>query len=182
MFWPTVVMAGPTRGAGSTFAAPIVTRSVEKYQTAPMDDGDFSSRDWTIDYELVGSLAGLMCLDQPELDFAASDAPVSHKELARHGRQQFPIVLGSMAVAVNLDGIEKDGIKLTGPVLADIYLGKIKSWVDPAIRAVNPDIAFSRPGDRRRHAQGRFGDHLYSSRGICRPSARNGRRPMVRIL
>ncbi|WP_105402730.1 MULTISPECIES: phosphate ABC transporter substrate-binding protein PstS [Neorhizobium] len=139
---PTVVTADPIRGAGSTFAAPIIARWAENYEKARMDDGDFSSPDWTVDYELVGSLAGLMRLDQPELDFAASDVPVSHEELAKHGRQQFPIVLGSVAVAVNLDGIEKSGINLTGPVLADIYLGKIKSWADPAIKAANPNIAF----------------------------------------
>ncbi|UIY32346.1 substrate-binding domain-containing protein (plasmid) [Neorhizobium galegae] len=106
---PTVATADPIRGAGSTFAAPIIARWAENYEKARMDDGDFSSPDWTVDYELVGSLAGLMRLDQPELDFAASDVPVSHEELAKHGRQQFPIVLGSVAVAVNLDGIEKAG-------------------------------------------------------------------------
>ncbi|WP_105383082.1 phosphate ABC transporter substrate-binding protein PstS [Neorhizobium alkalisoli] len=138
----SATMADPIRGAGSTFAAPIIAKWAENYEQARMDDGDFSSPDWTVDYEPVGSLAGLMRLDQPELDFAASDVPVSHEELAKRGRQQFPIVLGSVAIAVNLDGIEKGGINLTGPILADIYLGKIKSWADPAIKTVNPDIAF----------------------------------------
>lgn len=136
-----VAMADPIQGAGSTFAAPIIAKWAQIYKTARMDDGDFSSPDWTVDYELVGSLAGLMRLDQPELDFAATDVPVSHEELAKHGRQQLPIVLGSVAIAVNLDGIGKGQINLTGPILADIYLGKIRSWTDPAIKAVNPDLA-----------------------------------------
>ncbi|KAA9383842.1 substrate-binding domain-containing protein [Neorhizobium galegae] len=76
MLWPTVVMADPIRGAGSTFAAPIIARWAENYEKARMDDGDFSSPDWTVDYELVGSLAGLMRLDQPELDFAAIKWPI----------------------------------------------------------------------------------------------------------
>ncbi|WP_276121501.1 phosphate ABC transporter substrate-binding protein PstS [Pararhizobium qamdonense] len=134
------VMAEPIRGAGSTFAAPIIAKWAENYETARMDDGDFSSPDWTVDYELVGSLAGLMRLDQPEMDFAATDVPVSHEELSKLGRQQFPIVLGSVAIAVNLDGIETGRINLTGPLLANIYLGKIQSWADPAIKVVNPDI------------------------------------------
>lgn len=133
--------AEPIRGAGSTFAAPIIGKWAEIYKAARIDGGDFSSPDWTVDYELVGSLAGLMRLDQPDLDFAATDMPVSHAELAKHGRQQFPIVLGSVAIAVNLDTIGKGNLKLTGPLLADIYLGKITSWSDAAIRALNPDIA-----------------------------------------
>lgn len=140
MLFGTVAVAEPIQGAGSTFAAPVIAKWAELYETARMDDGDFSSPDWTVDYELVGSLAGLMRLDQPELDFAASDVPVSHVELAKHGRQQFPIVLGSVAVAVNIDGVTKGSLKLSGQLLADIYLGKIKSWSDPAIKALNPDL------------------------------------------
>ena len=132
--------AEPIRGAGSTFAAPIIAKWAEIYKIARMDGGDFSSPDWTVDYELVGSLAGLMRLDQPELDFAATDVPVSHAELAQHGRQQFPIVLGSVAIAINLDGLAQGQLNLSGPLLADIYLGKIQSWSDPAIKAINPDL------------------------------------------
>ncbi|MGZ2424233.1 phosphate ABC transporter phosphate-binding protein [Rhizobium laguerreae] len=141
LFIAPAAMAEPIRGAGSTFAAPIIAKWAEIYEKARMDDGDFSSPDWTVDYELVGSLAGLMRLDQPELDFAATDVPVSHDELLKHGRQQFPIVLGSVAIAVNLDGIDKGRINLTGPLLANIYLGKIQSWADPAIKAINPEIS-----------------------------------------
>ena len=99
--------AEPIRGAGSTFAAPVIAEWAKAYQEARADGGDFISPDWTVDYELVGSLAGVMRLDQPELDFAATDVPVTPAELAKHGREQFPIVIGSVAIVANLDGFDK---------------------------------------------------------------------------
>ncbi len=133
--------AEPIRGAGSTLAAPIIGKWATTYKTARADGGDFFTLDWTVDYEPVGSLAGLMRLAQPELDFAATDVPVPPDDLANNGQQQFPIVMGGIAVVANLDGLPEQGLRLSGPVIADIYLGKIKFWSDPAIRALNPDIA-----------------------------------------
>ncbi|RWO43893.1 MAG: phosphate ABC transporter substrate-binding protein PstS [Mesorhizobium sp.] len=133
--------AEPIRGAGSTLAAPIIGKWATTYKAARADGGDFFTLDWTVDYEPVGSLAGLMRLAQPELDFAATDVPVPADDLARNGQQQFPIVMGGIAVVANLDGLPEQGLRLSGPVIADIYLGKIKSWSDPAIRVLNPDIA-----------------------------------------
>ena len=98
------VQAEPIRGAGSTFAAPVIAKWAKAYQDARTDGGEFVSPDWTVDYELVGSLGGLMRLEQPELDFAATDVPVTPAELAKHGRQQFPIVMGGVAIVANLDG------------------------------------------------------------------------------
>ncbi|WP_280954626.1 phosphate ABC transporter substrate-binding protein PstS [Phyllobacterium sophorae] len=135
----TAGQAEPIRGAGSTFAAPAIAEWSQAYQDARADGGDFISPDWTVDYELVGSLAGVMRLDQTELDFAATDVPINPAELEKHGREQFPIVFGSVAVVANIDGFENGVLRLSGPVLANIYLGKIQSWSDPAIRALNPD-------------------------------------------
>jgi phosphate transport system substrate-binding protein len=137
------VQAEPIRGAGSTFAAPVIAKWAKAYQDERADGGEFVSPDWTVDYELVGSLGGLMRLQQPELDFAATDVPVTPAELAKHGRQQFPIVMGGVAIVANLDGLSAQpagALRLSGPVLADIYLGKIQSWSDPAIKAINPDL------------------------------------------
>lgn len=131
--------AEPITGAGSTFAAPVIGKWAKAYQDARTDGGEFTSPDWTVDYEPVGSLAGIMRLDQPELDFAATDAPVTPDELARRGRKQFPIVMGGIAVVFNIQGIRPGELRLTGPLLADIYLGKIQNWSDPAIKAINPD-------------------------------------------
>jgi len=133
--------AEPIRGAGSTFAAPIIGKWATAYKNARADGGDFFTLDWTVDYEPVGSLAGLMRLNQPELDFAVTDVPVPPADLAKNGQKQFPIVMGGIAVVANLDGLPERGLRLSGPVLADIYLGKIKSWSDPAIVALNPDVA-----------------------------------------
>ena len=135
------IKADPIQGAGSTFAAPAVAKWSKLYQDARADGGDYISPDWVVDYELVGSRAGLMRLAQPETDFAATDIPLPPEELAKHGQQQFPILMGGVAVVVNLDGIGKDNLRLTGAVLADIYQGKITSWSDAAIKALNPEIA-----------------------------------------
>lgn len=137
----TSAQAEPIRGAGSTFAAPVIAEWSQAYQDARADGGDFISPDWIVDYELVGSLAGVMRLDQPELDFAATDVPINPADLKRRGREQFPIVFGSVAVVANIDGFDNGTLRLSGPVLADIYLGKIRSWSDPAIGALNPETA-----------------------------------------
>lgn len=82
-----------------------------------------------------------MRLAQPEVDFAATDAPLSAEELRKRRFAQFPIVMGGIALVANIEGIGSGELKLSGPVIADIYLGKVTKWSDPAIRAMNPDIA-----------------------------------------
>ena len=133
--------AQPIQGAGSTFAAPVISEWAKAYEMAREDGGDFFTLDWNVDYEPVGSLAGLMRLDQPELDFAATDVPVSPQDLERLGRLQFPIVMGGIAIVANLEGVEPGILRLSGSVLADIYLGRITNWSDPALVALNPDLA-----------------------------------------
>lgn len=137
----SAAQAEPIQGAGSTFAAPIIAKWANAYEVARADGGDFFTLDFTVDYEPVGSLAGLMRLKQPELDFAATDVPVSPGDLDRSGQVQFPIVMGGVAVVANLAGIEAGALHLSGPVLADIYLGKITAWNDPAIVALNSELA-----------------------------------------
>ncbi|MCQ4628425.1 phosphate ABC transporter substrate-binding protein PstS [Shinella sp. CPCC 100929] len=133
--------AEPIRGAGSTFAAPIIHLWSRDYEALRTDGGEFTSPDWRVDYEPVGSLAGVMRLDQPETDFAATDAPLTTEELAKRGLAQFPVVMGGIVVVANLDNVGAGELRLTGPVIADIYLGKVTKWSDPAIKAINPDLA-----------------------------------------
>ncbi|GLR52315.1 phosphate ABC transporter substrate-binding protein PstS [Shinella yambaruensis] len=133
--------AEPIRGAGSTFAAPIIHLWSRDYEAMRTDGGDFTSPDWRVDYEPVGSLAGIMRLDQLETDFAATDAPLPSDELKKRGYTQFPIVMGGIVVVANLDGVGAEALRLSGPVLADIYLGKVTTWSDPAIKVLNPDLA-----------------------------------------
>ena len=88
----------------------------------------------------MGSLAGLLRLKARAVDFAASDMPLKSDELAGLGLGQFPIVVGGVVVAVNADGVPSGRLKLTGPVLADIFLGRIARWSDPAIASLNPGL------------------------------------------
>lgn len=134
------VRAQPLQGAGSTFAAPVIARWGALYRAARSDGGDFVSPDWYIDYEPVGSTAGMMRLQQPETDFAASDAPIPSDELARRGLAQFPIILGGVVAVVNLPGVRPGALRLTGALLADIHLGMVKSWSDPAVAELNPGL------------------------------------------
>jgi phosphate transport system substrate-binding protein len=140
LFLHTPAQADPIQGAGSTFAAPAVHAWAQAYKAARTDGGDFTSPDWTVDYEPVGSLGGLMRLGQPELDFAATDAALPPEELKKRGLKQFPVVMGAVAVVANPEGVATGTLRLNGAVLADIYLGKIKTWNDAAIVALNPDL------------------------------------------
>lgn len=140
LFLALPAAAEPIRGAGSTFAAPAIAAWGRAYKEARADGGDYFTLDWSVDYEPVGSLAGVMRLSQPEMDFAATDAPLSADEVAKRNVAQFPIVMGGIAVVANVAGIEAGKLRLNGPVLADIFTGKIKNWADPAIAALNRDL------------------------------------------
>lgn len=94
----------------------------------------------TVSYQAVGSSIGVGLIKKEAVDFGASDMPLDPKELERLGMMQFPIVIGGVVPVVNIDGVKPGQIRFTGQMLADIYLGKLRSWNDPAIRAINPDI------------------------------------------
>lgn len=132
--------AEPIHGAGSTFAHPVIAKWSESYLTDRAGGTDITFMGSGIDYEPVGSLAGILRLSQPEMDFAASDAPLPPDELKKFGYVQFPLVVGGIVPVVNLDNIAPGGLQLSGEVLADIYLGKIQSWSDPAILALNQGL------------------------------------------
>jgi phosphate transport system substrate-binding protein len=112
--------AEPIRGAGSTFAYPIIMKWREAFMIKQADGSDFVSQDRGVDYEPVGSLGGILRLSQPEIDFAASDAPLPPEELAKFGYVQFPIVMGGIVATVNLDDVKPGDLHLTGALLADI--------------------------------------------------------------
>jgi phosphate transport system substrate-binding protein len=136
-------------GAGSTFAYPIISRWSRGYDRWVAGGGDFPITGAgldspptkpALDYEPVGSLAGTMRVKDRRADFGASDVPLNSDELTRLGLGQFPIVMGGVAVVVNLDGVGPGQIHFTGKLLADIFLGKITSWNDPAIRQLNLEL------------------------------------------
>ncbi len=134
-------LAQSIQGSGSTFAYPIIAKWSQAYLRARADGGDFLPNESGIDYEPIGSLGGFLRLAQPDVDFAATETPVSPEELKRRGLVQFPFLTGGIVAVVNLDGVEPGALKLTGALLADIYLGKAQNWSDPSIKAINPNIA-----------------------------------------
>ncbi len=134
------LQAEPIQGAGSTFAAPAIQRWSRDYEALRADGGDFVSPDWRVDYEPVGSLSGVMRLAQPEVDFAATEAPLTAEELEARGWIQFPIVMGGIVATANLEGLPSGALRLSGPVLAEIYLGGITRWSDPALAELNPGL------------------------------------------
>ena len=101
-----------------------------------------------INYQSVGSGAGIKQIKAKTVDFGASDMPLTDEELAKDGLVQFPTVIGGVVPVVNIKGIAPGQLKLTGQVLGDIYLGKITKWNDPAIAGAEPGRAAARRGDR----------------------------------
>jgi len=124
-------LAAETKGAGSTFVSPVMAKWIDAYKGKTGN---------IVSYQAVGSSIGVGLIKNEAVDFGASDMPLDPRELDRLGMMQFPIVIGGVVPVVNIDGVKPGQIRFTGQMLADIYLGKVKSWNDPAIRAVNPDI------------------------------------------
>lgn len=118
-------------GAGATFPAPLYSKWADAYN---------KSTGVKINYQSVGSGAGLRQIRGKTVDFGASDMPLTDAELAKDGLLQFPTVIGGVVPVVNLKGIAPGQLRLTGAVLGDIYLAKITKWNDPAIAALNPGV------------------------------------------
>ena len=118
-------------GAGSTFAAPIYAKWGEAAGAA------LGVR---LNYQAIGSGAGINQINNRTVDFGASDMPVRADDLHTHHLMQFPTVIGGVDIIVNLPGIRANELKLTGEVLADIYLGRITKWNDRKIAAINPEM------------------------------------------
>ncbi|MCR5864900.1 MAG: phosphate ABC transporter substrate-binding protein PstS [Aquincola tertiaricarbonis] len=118
-------------GAGATFPAPIYAKWADAYNKAT------GAR---INYQSVGSGAGIKQIKSKTVDFGATDMPLKDEELAKDGLVQFPTVIGGVVPVVNIPGIQPGQIKLTGQALGDIYLGKITRWNDAALTALNPGV------------------------------------------
>ena len=127
----SVASAQDVTGAGASFPAPVYAKWADAYNKAT---------GVRINYQSVGSGAGISQIRGKTVDFGASDAPLTDAELAKDGLVQFPTVIGGVVPVVNIKGIAAGQIKLTGAVLGDIYLGKITKWNDPALTALNPGV------------------------------------------
>jgi phosphate transport system substrate-binding protein len=123
--------AADMTGAGATFPYPIYAKWAEMYKKSTGNG---------LNYQSVGSGAGIKQIKARTVDFGASDMPLKAEELNESGLVQFPAIMGGVVTVVNLDGVTPGQLKLTGPVIGDIYLGKITKWNAPEIAALNPGV------------------------------------------
>jgi phosphate transport system substrate-binding protein len=124
-------VAADITGAGATFPYPIYAKWADAYKKAT---------NIGMNYQSIGSGGGIAQIKAKTVDFGASDAPLKAEDLQKEGLLQFPAIIGGVVPIVNLEGIAPGQLRFTGPVLADIYLGKIKSWNDKAIADINPGV------------------------------------------
>jgi len=124
------VVAADLSGAGATFPYPIYAKWADAYKKATGIG---------LNYQSIGSGGGIKQIKAKTVTFGASDAPLSGKDLDETGLVQFPMVMGGIVPVVNLEGIKPGEIVLDGPTVANIFLGAIKKWDDPAIQKLNPD-------------------------------------------
>lgn len=123
--------AADVTGAGASFPAPIYAKWAAEYQKLTGN---------RINYQSVGSSGGIKQILAKTVDFGASDAPMSAADLEKNGLIQFPTVIGGIVPTFNLPGIKPGELRMTGAILADIYLGKITKWDDPALVKLNPHV------------------------------------------
>ena len=124
--------AAEVTGAGASFPAPVYAKWADAYNKATGN---------RVNYQSIGSGAGIKQITAKTVDFGASDMPLKQADLDKDGLQQFPTVIGGVVPVVNVIGIKAGEVRLTGTVLADIFMGKIVKWNDPAIAALNGKLA-----------------------------------------
>ena len=127
----TTAMAQDITGAGATFPYPIYSKWAEDYKKVS---------GFSMNYQSIGSGGGIKQIQAKTVDFGASDMPLTKEQLDKDGLLQFPAIVGGVVLVVNIDGIKPGELKLTGPVAADIFLGKVKTWNDPAIATLNTGL------------------------------------------
>jgi phosphate transport system substrate-binding protein len=124
--------AAEISGAGATFPYPIYAKWADAYKTATGN---------SMNYQSIGSGGGIQQIKSKTVDFGASDMPLSVADLDAAGLFQFPMVMGGVVPAINIKGVAAAQLKLTGALLAEIYLGKITKWNDPKLTSVNPGVS-----------------------------------------
>jgi phosphate transport system substrate-binding protein len=127
----TPLLAADISGAGATFPYPLYSKWAEAYKT---------KTGVGLNYQSIGSGGGIKQIKAKTVDFGASDMPLEPKDLNESGLIQWPMIMGGVVPVVNVPGIGPGQVRLTGPVLAEIYLGKIAKWNDPAITKLNPGV------------------------------------------
>ena len=123
--------AAETKGAGSTFVSPVMAKWSADYKAKTGN---------SIGYQPVGSGIGIGLIKKSAVDFGASDMPLKPDELEKLGLVQFPLVIGGVVPVVHIDGVRPGEMRFTGRLLADIFLGNVRSWDHPAIQKINPGL------------------------------------------
>ena len=124
--------ANDVTGAGASFIYPVMSKWSSDYKGATGKQ---------VNYQSIGSGGGIAQIKAATVDFGSSDAPLKPEELAKYGLAQFPSVIGGVVPIINVAGIAPGALRLDGATLADIFLGRIGKWNDPAIAALNPGLA-----------------------------------------
>ena len=127
----TVACAADISGAGATFPFPIYAKWADSYKK---DTGN------GLNYQSIGSGAGIKQIRAKTVTFGATDAPLEAKDLDKDGLAQWPMVMGGIVMVVNIPGVKPGELVLDGPTVAQIYMGKITKWNDPAIKKLNPSL------------------------------------------
>ena len=125
----TATQAADITGAGATFPYPIYAKWADAYK---------KSTGTGMNYQSIGSGGGIKQITAKTVDFGASDMPMKAEDLQKNGLVQFPAIMGGVVPVVKLAGIQPGQLKFTGELLAQIYLGKVAKWNDPAIAKLNP--------------------------------------------
>ncbi|HET7729252.1 MAG TPA: phosphate ABC transporter substrate-binding protein PstS [Usitatibacter sp.] len=118
-------------GAGATFPYPIYAKWADAYKKQTGNG---------MNYQSIGSGGGIKQITAKTVDFGASDMPLKSEDLQKHGLVQFPAIMGGVVPVYKLDGVGPGEVRFTGALLADIYLGKVARWNDPAIATLNPGV------------------------------------------
>jgi phosphate transport system substrate-binding protein len=127
----TVASAADISGAGATFPFPIYAKWADAYKKETGNG---------LNYQSIGSGAGIKQIRAKTVTFGATDAPLESKDLDKDGLAQWPMVMGGIVMVVNIPGVKAGELVLDGPTVAQIYMGKITKWNDPAIQKLNPNV------------------------------------------
>ena len=127
----TVACAADISGAGATFPFPIYAKWADSYKKETGNG---------LNYQSIGSGAGIKQIRAKTVTFGATDAPLKAEDLDKDGLAQWPMVMGGIVMVVNIPGVKPGELVLDGPTVAQIYMGKITKWNDPAIAKLNPNL------------------------------------------
>ena len=128
----TVAFSADITGAGATFPFPIYAKWAEAYK---------KETGIGLNYQSIGSSGGIRQINAKTVTFGATDAPVKGEDLDKQGQVQFPAIIGGTVPIVNLDGFKPGELRITGPVMAEVFMGNITKWNDAKLTALNPGKA-----------------------------------------